>query len=179
MLSYAKQGRQKLRTLLHIQDWFQRSHVILKISSKKSIYLLECFISLRPIILWHPFFPLSIFTSVPSMLNYFCPLSFCLSFSLLFHPPVSILPLDFHTSAPPAGLCLSLSPSLFALVPLHFYQVTKARNTKLQTTQISLRMTPNLCRMAPTVMISFSNLCCDIFASWDVFVCLRADMQNN
>lgn len=94
-------------------------------------------------------------------------------------PSVSILPFDFHTSAPPAGLCLSLSPSLFALVPLHFYQVTKGRNTKLQTTQISLRMTPNLCRMAPTVMISFSNLCCYIFASWDVFVCLRADMQNN
>lgn len=92
---------------------------------------------------------------------------------------VSTLPLDFLTSAPPAGLCLSLSPSLFALVPLHFYQVTKGRNTKLQTTQISLRMTPNLCRMAPTVMISFSNLCCDIFASGDVFVCLRADMQNN
>lgn len=113
MLSYAKQGRQKLRTLLHIQDWFQRSHVILKISSKKSIYLLECFISIRPIIFWHPFFPLSIFTSVPSMLNYFCPLSFCLCFSLLFHPLSPSCPSIFtHLPLLLGSACLCLLHSL-------------------------------------------------------------------
>lgn len=113
MLSYAKQGRQKLRTLLHIQDWFQCSHVILKISSKKKHIPSRMLYFFKAYHLLTPLSSLSIFTSVPSMLNYFCPLSFCLCFSLLFHPLSPFCPSIFtHLPLLLGSACLCLLHSL-------------------------------------------------------------------
>lgn len=124
---------------------------------------------------------LSIFTSVPSTLNYFCPpLLLALSLSSLC-PPLLLTVLSpsgpsvfTHLPHLLGSVCLCLLAILHSL-----HSFTKARNTKLPTAQISLSTTPNPCRTAPTVMISCSNLHSDIFASWDVYACLRADMQNN
>lgn len=135
----------------------------------------NCCVALRPQIfscldqilsLSHTLF----FASVPSLLNYFCPsLSFCLCFSLLrllIHP--SLLPTAPCLCPPPpfSHICsscwaLPVSVSLLSFIvctlSLICSQVTKVRNTKLLLT-LSLTMTPNLCRIAQTLLISCSNL---------------------
>lgn len=76
----------------------------------------------------------TIFVSLPQSL-FLTSLSSHTPFSVTYCSLGCVLPLHFHTSAPPAGLCLSLStrsPSLFALI-LSLSPVTKVRNTKLLT----------------------------------------------
>lgn len=112
-------------------------------------------------------------------------LSFCLCFSLLIRPPLLAAAPRLYPGLPFSHICPSrwALPVSCLLAILHFLQSfalwTKVGNTILGQQKSPWGWLLTFGTLAVSLLISCSHLCGDIFSRWDVYACLRADMQNN